>query len=345
MKSNAAKACKKNHKTIFSLMILSVMILNLSVLLTGCQVEKATDPSGETKSENQPKEIILAEQFGIAYAPLQIMKAQGFLEKELVQAGLDQTEVKWKQLGNTTAIREAMLSGDLDVGFVGIPPFLLGLDNGMDWKIMCGLSESRVSLMTKDPKVEKLKDLKSSHKIILPQPGSIQHILLQMAAEKVLGDANAFDQQLLALAHPDGVTTFTAGDEQQLHFTTPPYIQKELQVPGAREILEGKAAFGGDFTFIVGICPERFAENEVLYQALLNAIEKSILYMNEYPEETILVLSEAYEYSPEELKEYLKIEQMKFSQEVKGVQQFVEFMFENGDLKKIYEEKELFWEK
>jgi len=321
------------------------MVMTLLILLTGCQAQKTTDPSGETMSESQPKEISLAEQFGIAYAPLQIMKAQGFLEKELVQAGLDQTEVKWKQLGNTTAIREAMLSGDLDVGFVGIPPFLLGLDNGMDWKIICGLSESRVSLLTKDPKVETLEDLNASHKIILPQPGSIQHILLQMAADKILGDANAFDNQLIALAHPDGVTAFTAGDAQQLHFTTPPFIQKELEVSGAHEILEGKTAFGGEFTFIVGICPERFTKNEKLYQALQNAIEKSIQYMNDYPEETIEILATAYEYKPDDLKAYLEADQMIFTQEVKGVQQFVDFMYENGDLKKTYDEEELFWEK
>ena len=153
-----------------------------------------------------------------------------------------------------------MLSNSLDVGFVGIPPFLLGLENGMEWKIISALSESNVALITKDETLNSLADLRDEHRIILPQPGSIQHILLQMASEELFGDATQFDDQLLTLSHPDGVVAFTSGDQNQLHFTTPPYLQEDLKVTSSRVLLDGKECFGDAFTFIVGICDREFYE-------------------------------------------------------------------------------------
>ena len=322
--------------------ILIMLLCGLIVSLSGCQSQNSSNVQEDSQL---PEKIILAEQFGLAYAPLQIMKEKAFLESVLKDNGFKNIAIEWKQLGNTAAIRESMLSGDLDIGFVGIPPFLLGVENGMDWKMMCGISESRVSLITKDQKVQSLADLTLSHRIILPQPGSIQHILLQMAAEKQLGTAQAFDNQLLALSHPDGVTSFVSGDESILHFTTPPFIQSELAVEGAREILTGQEAFGDEFTFIVAICPERFTQNDLVYQSVVRALELSVQFMKENPEETISILAQAYEYPLDDLERYLESGQMAFSTEVHGVQTFIDFMLKNGDLKTNYDEKDLFWKK
>ena len=306
--------------------------------LSGC-ANRSMEDAVKTES------IVIADQFGLAYAPLEIMKEKHFLEEALEAAGLSDVSVSWQKFGNTTAIREAMLSGDLDIGFVGIPPFLLGLDNGMDWKIFSGLSESKVALVSKDLGVQNLKDLTKSHKVILPQPGSIQHILLQMASKEQLGDAGAFDDQLIALAHPDGVTAFTAGDEAQLHFTTPPYLQEDLKVQGATEILDGISSFGGEFTFIVGICQGGFYENQEQYQALQLAIQRSVTFMEENPDESLAILSAVYEYPTDVLKSLISDEQMSFTTEVKGLEKFVDFMVETGALKKDYNSDELSWNK
>ncbi len=330
-----------NHMTEVNrkIIILLLSIVLLTSMLIGCSSAGNDVPPGEIR-----KELILADQFGLAYAPLEIMKEMQFLETALAASGLETIQIVWKKFGNTTAIREAMLSGDLDVGFVGIPPFLLGMDNGMDWKIISGLSESKVALVTKDPSIQSLADLTHQHKIILPQPGSIQHILLQMASKDQLGDAKAFDDQIIALAHPDGVTAFTAGDSTQLHFTTPPYLQEDLKNQNARELIDGEACFGDAFTFIVGICQEPLYEDRQVYDAIKKALEDSIDYMAENQEETIKILAEVYEYTPEALNTFLYEDQMTFTTEVNGIDRFVEFMAETGAIKETYTPQSLFWE-
>ena len=72
------------------------------------------------------KTLTIAEQFGIAYAPLQVMKQEGTLEK-----ALPGVTIQWVQMGGPTAIREGMLAGQIDVGFMGIGPMLIGVDTGM----------------------------------------------------------------------------------------------------------------------------------------------------------------------------------------------------------------------
>lgn len=308
---------------------LKIMICIL-LLLTGCT------------QKDEKTTVTLADQFGLAYAPLEIMKSQKFYESALEKRGLN-IDVVWKRLGNTMAIREAMLSKDLDIGFVGVPPFLIGLENGMDWRIITGLSESRVALVTKDETVHNIEDITKDHKIILPQAGSIQHILLQMAAFKTFGDAHQFDGQLVALSHPDGVIAFTAGDEKQLHFTTPPFLQEDLKVDGAREVLDEQSSFGEAFTFIVGICPTRFHEETELYDAFLEAMDATFLFMDNEPDAAFEILLKAYEYESDDLTQYLSEDQLIFGSEVKGLDTFVEFMLITDQLKTTYTQEVLTW--
>lgn len=318
-----------------SIMMFLTVVIFLG-LITGCS-------SKELDEGQSRKTLIIADQFGLAYAPIEIMKQMRYLEKALTECGLEDVEIKWQKFGNTVAIREAMLSGSLDIGFIGIPPFLLALDNGMPWRIMTGLSESKVSLITKDENIKTLNELSKDNRIILPQPGSIQHILLMMASEKAFGDAHKFDEQLIALSHPDGVVAFTSGNATQLHFTTPPFIQSDLKVEGAHEILSGQDAFGDDFTFIVGVCQASLYNDQKTYQAFLSALEQSFDFMEKSPDEAYLILSESYEYSTAEIKEYLSPDQMHFGAEVKGVERFVKFMRETNQLKSDYDNDALFW--
>lgn len=252
--------------------------------------------------------------------------------------------MKWVQLSNTAAIREAVISEDLDVGFMGIPPYIIGVDNGMDWRIFCGLSESPVGLVTNKEEIKSLADFTGEDKIVLPQPGSIQHILLAMACEKELGKADVFDHQIISMSHPDGYQAMITDPAVSGHYTAPPYLFKELKEPKNHLVVSGRDAVGEDFTFIAGVCTKSFYEKKDLYNAVKTAIAKSIQYMEENPEDTLEILAKAYGMEQQELDGYLKEEGMVYTTEVKGISHFIEFMHRNGYIKKEYELPDLLWE-
>jgi NitT/TauT family transport system substrate-binding protein len=276
------------------------------------------------------KTVTIAEQYGLAYAPLQIMRAQGYFE-ELVP----ELEIKWVKLGNTAAIREAVLAGEVDLGFMGLPPFLIGADKGMDWKLVAGLSICPVGLVVTDEIAGSgesgLKALKSSHRIALPQPGSIQHILLSMAAEKELGDAARFDDSLVSMKHPDGMTALLSG-AVDAHFTSPPYIFMENEAlaqdgSGFKTLLSGFDAFGGEFTFVGAMAAGSFIEEKPeLLRKFLQALERSVDYINDSPSEAADILAEVYDMEAVRVLEYINHKDMVYTTDILGLERFISFM-------------------
>lgn len=285
--------------------------------------------------------IAIAEQYGLAYAPVQVMK-----ELKLLEKNLPGVKAEWKQLGNTAAIREAMLAGRVDVGFIAIPPFLIGWDKGMPWKIASGLSESPVGLVTWKKEIQSLRDLTKHDRIAAPQPGSVQHILLAMACEREFGDAKKFDNQLVTLAHPDGMNALMARREITAHFTAPPYLMKELTQPGMRQILSGAEAFGGPFTFIVGVTTISFHNQKPqVYRAYLKSLHQAMEFVRNQPKQTASLLSAVYRISEAELLNYLQAPGTDYRPEIKGIKEFAAFMKRNGYIGRTpAQNSEILWE-
>ena len=270
--------------------------------------------------------LTIADQYGIAYLPIQIVKQEKLIEKRLPD-----TRIRWEKMGNAAAIREAMIAEKLDVGFMGIPPFLIGYDRGMDWRIFTGLSEAPLGLVTLGEDILSIDDIGSEDRIALPQPGSIQHILLSMAAERRFGNPERFDSQLVTLSHPDGMQALLAGREITAHFTSPPFLFEELEQEGARLILTGEEAFQGDFSFIIGAARRGFlSENRETVEALIESIEEAIALIREDSAAAADMAAEAYGITQETLRFYMEYPGMIFSTEVKGVEKFISFMKKSG---------------
>ncbi|MFZ7131692.1 MAG: ABC transporter substrate-binding protein [Eubacteriales bacterium] len=307
---------------------LVLFLVLLFVMTMGCSAQK-----------NENQEVRIAEQYGIAYAPIQVMKNQKIIEKYIPGV-----KVQWEQLANTTAIREAMVANQLDVGFMAIPPFLIGWDKGMDWKIFTGLSSVPVGLVTiKD--IHDLEDITDKDRIALPQPGSVQHILLSMACGDTFNDPHRLDNLLVTLSHPDGMNALLTGKEIKAHFTSTPYLQTELKNPGYHQILDGKEAFGGDFSFIVGVTTKKFHDQVELYNGLNQALMEAIDFINENPEECAGILKEYYDIPEEEILQYITSEDTWYSPTVMGTNKFAQFMLEQDYLTKTVENnEEIMWE-
>lgn len=281
------------------------------------------------KQAGEKKTVAIAQQFGTAYVPIALMKEEGLLEKYLPEG----TQVEWSQLGNTTAIREAMLAGRVDIGCMAIPPFLIGRDGGMPWKICAGVSDMQVGLTARNPAYRTIADITDQDRIALPQPGSIQHILLAMAAEREWGEPQRFDNQLVTLNHPDGMSALLAGADVTLHFTTAPYLGKE-QEAGMTLLLTGQEAMGGPFTGIVAVAREAFYEDSPeIYAAFLSALGEAMEMIREKPEAVAELLAPVYEMSKEELLAEMTAEGAAYGTEVSGLAEFSGFMSRTGYLK------------
>jgi NitT/TauT family transport system substrate-binding protein len=341
----------------FEAIVLAVLLLGLSGCIRGNEgagsepeaprmISIPSPDGGSSEAGAGPASdppLRIAEQHGLAYAPLAVLQIEGILEDRTGRP------VEWVRLGNATAIRDAMLAGRLDVGFMGIPPYLIGRDRGMEWEVFTGLSRAPLGLVTLDPSITSLRDLVTAGpraRIALPQPGSIQHILLAMALEGEGFEATSLDARLVSLGHPDGMTALFAGSEIRAHFTAPPFLTRELAEPGARLLVDGTRAFGESFTFIIGVSRD---DHEVPVAAVRAAIEDAITRLDHlrelpYPPESpgsesaedgVLLLSALaahYGLPEEELHRQLRDEGIHFDTAIAGVPRFEESMRRFGYL-------------
>ncbi len=332
---------KKRFKELVSI------LLTLSLLLLGgCSARQAADKNAPDKAAGNkttgasPAKIRIAIQFGLGYAPVEIVK-----EKKLIEKYLPGVEVEWKQMGGEM-IREAMISGDVDIGFMGQGPFFIAWDKGADWKIATALGSSPLGLQTYRKDINSLKDFKKDDKIATPYSGSIQHMLLAMAAEKELGDPKALDKNMVSMQHPDAATALISERAIAAHFASPPYLFEELSSPNIKQILDGEEAFGGEFGFLVGPATRKFHDNNPMaYAAFVMAMDEAINLINTNPKEAAGILAPSFKLPEDKVEKYLTWPGTNYTSTPYGLIGFAEFMKRAGYISKVPQSfDEICWE-
>ena len=285
-----------------------------------------TASGGGDSSESGAKTLTIAHQYGMAYAPFEVMKEQKLIEKYY-----DGVEVEWSTLNSGSAINEGFASGDIDVGGMGVAPAITGVTSGVPYKIASNMSAQPHRIMTNDDSIQTLSDI-TDEKIALVNIGSIQHVLLAMAAEEQLGDAHALDNNIVAMAHPDGMSSLLSGSVE-CHLTTSPYVYKEAAEEGIHEVEALESVWPDGNSFILMMASTDLYENDPeLYQAVLSALEEAITWINENKEEAAEMLCEAEDVDAATMLEWLNDPACVYSTETKGVMDMANFMAENDFL-------------
>ena len=124
-----------------------VAVLMCVLLLAGSLSVPCLDPIHAAPAN----EIRIAGQFGLVYAPILVAQAHKICDNY----GLMPV---WKEYVSGAAVREGLISGVVDLVFMGLHPFLLGWDKGCPWKAAIGFVVIPVGLVTYDPSIKSLKD-------------------------------------------------------------------------------------------------------------------------------------------------------------------------------------------
>ncbi|HYU20124.1 MAG TPA: ABC transporter substrate-binding protein [Chloroflexota bacterium] len=300
----------------------------LAFLTFACTSLPGVAPGGSQEATT----IRIAKQPGLGYLGLIVMR-----EKKLIEKYAPGVQVQWNELTSGPAIRDAILAGQLEVGSGGVAPFIQGWDKGIKWRAAGALNDMPLYLNTNKPEINSLKDFKPTDKIALPAPGSIQHITLQMAAEKELGNPKALDENIVAMAHPDGLQALLAKADIAAHFTSPPFQYDELKNPAIRRVLNSYDVLGGPHTFNLVWMGEDFkTKNPKLYKAFVDALKEATELINKNPEETarLFVEAEKVKNAPDDILSQMKSEGIRFTMTPNGFMKYADFMKRTGVIEK-----------
>ena len=269
------------------------------------------------KTDNT-KKINIAMQYGMQYAPVYVMRELGLLQKKLPDV-----EITFSNLGGGSSMSEALITNQVDMAFMGIPPAIIAWDKGADFKIVTGICVPPSELMVKENSgINSLQDFKLEDKIAVPSIGSIQHIMLVSASEKLFGDAHKFDNQIVPMSNPDAFATLTNNTGITSHMASMPYIDKE-QETGHKSILSAEEAFGK--ASIVGVSTTNFTESEY-FDIILKTLQETVTLINNKDDEAIRIISEKEQITKEKALEYVSWEGTQYSTEIYGVKELAEVM-------------------
>ena len=225
----------------------------------------------------------------MGYLQLNVMEHQQLIEKHAKALGLNDVKVSWFTFNGPTAVNEALISGNIDVGSGGVPGLLVlwSRSKGTPQEVrgISALSSQPFLLNSRDPAIKTIKDFKDTDRIAVPAVrSSVQAITLQMAAAKTYGTKEfaKLDPLTVSMTPPDATVALLKGGAQiSAAFSVPPFQYQQLEDPAVHTVLNSFDVMGGSHTFTAVWAPAKFREgNPVLYKALVAALKEATEIVN-----------------------------------------------------------------
>lgn len=302
----------------------------------------------------EQSELRVAKQYGLGYLQMMVLEDQRIVERNAAAAGLGDIKVTWATFRSSDVMNDALLSGNVDFVCLGIPGLATiwgKTKGGLEVKAASGFNFLPLQLNTRNPNIKSLRDLTEKDRIALPAVKvSMQAIILQMAAAQTFGEANyaKLDPITVSMSHPDAMATFlSAGGEIDNHFTSPPFIQKELEKPGVTKVLNSVDVLGGPISFnVVATTSKFYSENPRLYAVFLKSLSEATEFINRDKRAAAeIYIKMTKDKSPvEDILKIINDPQIEYSLTPSNTMKMVEFMHRTGAIKlKPASWKELFF--
>ena len=300
-------------------------------------------------------ELRVAKQYGLGYLTMMVMEDQKIVEKNAKAAGLGDLKVTWATFRSSDVMNDALLSSGVDFVCLGIPGIATiwakTRGTGNEVKAASGFNFLPLQLNTRNPAVKSIKDLTEKDKIAMPAVKvSMQAIILQMAVAQLYGDANytKLDGLTVSMAHPDAMAAFLSNaGEINNHFTSPPFMQKELERPGITRVLNSVDVLGGPISFnVVATTSKFYNENPKLYAVFMKSLEDATEFINKDKRRAAeIYIAMTRDKSPvEDILKIVNDPQIEYSLLPKNIMKMVDFMYKAGTIKvKPASWKELFF--
>ncbi|WP_207477121.1 ABC transporter substrate-binding protein [Arenibaculum pallidiluteum] len=288
-------------------------------------------------------EVRIAQQFGIGYLPMTVVKEQKLLERFVREAGLPEPKVTWTQVSGAAAMNDALLTGNLDFASAGVAPMITmwaRTKGRLDVRGVTSLGSMPNYLNTSNPAVKSLADFGEKDRIALPAVKvGFQAVLLQMAAAEAFGKDNygKLDPITVSMSHPDATIALLGGrSEVTAHFASPPFQEQQLQDPRVHRVLSSYDVLGGPHSFNIVYATGKFRDaNPKTVAAFVAAIDAANDFIARNPKEAaaLYIKAENSKLEPAFVENLVTDKATRFTSAPENTMKFAEFMHQVGLIK------------
>ncbi len=282
-------------------------------------------------------------QNGLPYMQLVLMRDQDLIGVRAKEAGLGTLRVEFVTVGGPAVLNDGLISGELDIGAVGMSNLITMWDKTRGAGSIRGLSGMNVMpllLVTAEPRIKTIADYAPQDRIALPSVKvSMQAMMLDILAAKSFGEAEyrRLDPNTVSMGHPDATAGLLAGGAAfTSHFSSLPYQYFELARPGMHVVASSFDAIGPHSVSALAATTKFRTENPKVVGVFLAALRDATTLIKQHPKEA----AEAYlrithdKMTADELLAMMAGPGVVFTLQPQGAGKTAAFMFKAGMIKR-----------
>lgn len=316
--------------------VLWVILLILSMLLVGGCTDKSKDVA-------KNKKIRIGSNRAIGTVTPYLAKELGYFDNK-------DYEIEILEFSDGAALMEAMASGELDMGIVGVSPVATWNDKGLDARIVASANGGgHVILTTKERGFSSVSDLKGK-KIAGPSPGTVTDTLLRnyiLPKYSLSGDDMTF---ITGMSGADMVTSLVNTEDIDAIVTWEPFISMaELTYDNIQILFDASKEWKTDTgkaelypVNVVAATGEFCDENEDELKDILEVIKKTVDYVENNPQEAHERIAELLELKTDVVERALQRSQLTYEVDIEATMETLKWAYESGYLSQLPKEEELF---
>lgn len=260
--------------------------LTAMALLVMASAACGSSGAGTADSGGTAGSVTIAMQQDIAFSPLYIIDQEHWLN-----TALPKVKVNWEILNSGAAIQTGMISDKINVGALGVAPFLLGQAKGVPWKLLSSISESDMSLVVKAG-ITSFRDISSADRIAVVSPTSVEAIALEKMTSTHLGKPTALNANFVTMTQPEAAQAFSAGSIAGV-VAVSPYTEQEIKAGG--HVLDTSfQEFGRSTLDSVAVNTSYYQANTALCKALSAQIKRAVDLLTSQPDKAAAILAAYY---------------------------------------------------
>lgn len=284
-------------------------------------------------------DVTIARQPVFGYLPLMIMQQRRLVEKHARAAGLGDLRVHYVSFSSGAAVNDGLVTGRIQIGASGVPPFLLLWDRtraDIGVRALSGISCLPQFLLTRNPDVRTIADFRDHDRINVAAPrATLPAILLEMASAKAFGvkNFNRLDRLTVGLPQAEGAAQLMSGRGRlTADFVGAPFAYEELDSPGIHLVLRSEDLMGPSTNQILYTTSAFYDENPRTVTAIMAAFEEALALVRKDRRLAGEAFRKVEGVSPLQISRMIGDQSISFSGNPHGLMNFAEFMHDTGSI-------------
>jgi len=157
-------------------------------------------------------------------ATFQLIKNNGLLDQYLPEG----VTIEWTSIGSAPDIRDAILTGNLDISDMAALSFIIAQDKNIPLTMISACGMTPIMIYSNNDEIQSLDEIRADSKIAITNKTTTLHSAFLATCKEELGDALIFDNNLCAVPAADALASLSSSSDYDLAiFSFPNYAKAD----------------------------------------------------------------------------------------------------------------------